>query len=69
MEPSEIGIFLNKSWRPQLRDQTNASLRETVFFCTCNEGMGMMQYTDAELVECAAALRNLDAWNSLKWIP
>ena len=32
MEPSEIGIFLNKSWRPQLRDQTNASLYTTGFF-------------------------------------
>ena len=37
-------ILRNKSWRPQLRDQTLCILcMRLVFIFSCNEGMGMMQ--------------------------
>ena len=52
MEQSEIGIFLSKSWRPQLCDQTLCfSAAATKGWAWCNH--------NAELVECAAALRDL----------
>ena len=37
----------------------SASLHNTIFFCSCNEGMGMMQPFNAEMAERTAALRNL----------
>ena len=56
METSEIGIFLNKSWRPQLRLRTLCfpawvSAAATKGWAWCNH--------DAELVERNALLRNL----------
>ena len=59
METSEIGIFLNKSWRPQLRDQTLCfSAYDTFFPAAATKGWALCKH-DAELVECAAALRDL----------
>ena len=40
----EQSVYCNNSWRPQLRDQTLCfSAWDWSFFCSCNEGMGMMQ--------------------------
>ena len=47
----------------------SASLHVTGFFLQLQRRDGHDANIDAELVQCAAALRNLDAWNPLKWIP
>ena len=58
MEPSEIGIFLNKSWRPQLRDQTLCfSAWDGFFSAAATKGWAWCSHT-AEQVERAAALGN-----------
>ena len=37
-------VYCNNSWRPQLRDQTLCfSAWDGSFFCSCNEGMGVIQ--------------------------
>ena len=40
----EQSVYCNNSWRPQLRDQTLCfSAWDGSFFCSCNEGMGVIQ--------------------------
>ena len=59
MEPSEIGIFLNKSSRPLLRDQTLCfSAWDRFVSEAATKGWAWCKH-NAELVECAAALRHL----------
>ena len=59
METSEIAIFLNKSWRPQLHDQTLCfSTCDRFFSAAATKGWAWCKH-NAELVECAAALGNL----------
>ena len=60
MEPSEIGIFLNKSWRPQLRDQTLCfSAWDRFFSAAATAGWAWCNH-NAEPAECPAALSNLN---------
>ena len=58
MEPSEIGIFLNKSWTPQLREQTPCFSASDGFFSAAAT-KGWAWSSIAELVERAAVLRHL----------
>ena len=57
---STISILYNNSWDHDSVTKPSASLHMTGFFCSCNEGMGMMQpWFHAEMAERTAALRNL----------
>ena len=59
MEPSEMGIFLNKSWTPQLRDQTLCFFAWDGFFsAAATKGWEWCNH-NAGLPECTAALRDL----------
>ena len=59
MEPSEMGIFLNKSWTPQLRDQTLCFFAWDRFFpAAATQGWEWCNH-NAGLPECTAALRDL----------
>ena len=58
METSEIGIFLNKSWRPQLRLRTLCfSAWAWLVSAAATQGWAWCNH-DAELVERNAPLRN-----------
>ena len=58
IEPSEMGIFLNKSWTPQLREQTPCFSASDGFFSAAAT-KGWAWSSIAELVERAAVLRHL----------
>ena len=59
MEPSEMGIFLNKSWRPQLREQTLCFSAWDRFFSAAAMKEWAWCKHNAELVKSTAALRHL----------
>ena len=67
-------------WDHNSVTKPSASLHMTGFFCSCNEGMGMMQpWFNAEMAErtrlskSSSFCQGVDAWNSHKewweWIP
>ena len=52
-------LYCDNSWDHNSVTKPSASLHNTFFFCSCNEGMGMMPPFNAEMAERTAALRNL----------
>ena len=52
-------LYCNNALDHNSVTKPSASLHNTIFFCSCNEGMGMMPPLNAEMAERTAALRNL----------